>query len=210
MSADVRLIAITDPALHPSRSLVDACLAAEAGGATAVQVRLKHAGAAEMLAATERLMAGLQIPVYVNDRMDVAVAAGAAGVHVGADDFPPEKIRAVAPRPLRIGVSVGTPEEARRALDADADYWSIGPFYRTASKIDAGAPLGPPGFRELAELAPTGMPVVAIGGVTREHVAEVIGAGAAGIAVVAAIFGARDIARAARDLRAAVDSALRP
>jgi thiamine-phosphate pyrophosphorylase len=207
MSADVRLIAITDPALHPGRALFDACMAAEAGGATAVQVRLKHAGAEQLVTATEQLMAGLRIPVYVNDRLDVASAVGAAGVHIGADDFPPAKIRAIAPRPLRVGLSVGSLEEARRALLCDADYWSVGPFYRTATKSDAGAPLGPAGFRDLTDLAPTGLPVVAIGGITREHVTEVIGAGAAGIAVISAIFGARDIERATRELRDAVDLA---
>jgi thiamine-phosphate diphosphorylase len=207
-SADIRLIAITDPALHPGLSLLDACTAAEAGGATAVQVRLKLASAAQLVAATEQLMARLRIPVYVNDRLDVASAVGAAGVHVGADDFPPAMIRTVAPRPLRIGLSVGNLEEARRALACDADYWSVGPFYRTATKSDAGTPLGSAGFRGLAELAPEGLPVIAIGGITQEHVTEVIQAGAAGIAVIAAIFGARDIERATRELRDVLDSAL--
>jgi thiamine-phosphate pyrophosphorylase len=208
VSEDIRLIAITDPSLHPGRDVVEVCRAAEAGGATSVQLRWKGASAADLLRTTERLIAGLGIPVYVNDRLDVALVAGAAGAHLGADDFPPDRIRQMAPRPLRIGVSVGTETEARDARQADADYWSIGPFHPTATKADAGSALGPQGFRSLARVAPPGMPVVAIGGLTVGTVPSAIRAGAAGVAVISAIFAAPDIAGATRALRDAIDTAM--
>jgi thiamine-phosphate pyrophosphorylase len=142
----------------------------------------------------------------VNDRADVAWLGGAAGVHLGAEDLPPARVRAGSPRPLAIGVSVGTIAEAARARASGADYWSLGAVYATASKADAGVPIGPAGFRGLAARAPSGMPCVAIGGITVERVPEVRAAGAHGVAVIHAIFGARDIERAARRLRDAVDA----
>jgi thiamine-phosphate pyrophosphorylase len=204
---DVRLIAILDPAAVGARAL-DAARAAEAGGATILQVRMKDSPAGEMLRWTERLIAALGIPVYVNDRADIAWLAGAAGVHLGADDLPAGRVRAHAPRPLRIGVSVGTPEEADAARRAAADYWSIGAIYATPSKADAGVPIGPAGFAALAARAPAGIPCIAIGGITAPQVPEIRAAGAAGVAVIGAIFGAPDVERAARALRDAVDASL--
>jgi thiamine-phosphate pyrophosphorylase len=205
MVLDVRLIAILDPAQLGERAL-DAARAAEAGGATMVQVRMKHSGGGAFLWWTERLVRALTIPVWVNDRADVAWLAGAAGLHLGADDLPAARVRAHALRSLAIGVSVGTVAEAERAHAADAGYWSIGSVYATGSKPDAGAPIGPAGFTRLATLAPTGVPCVAIGGLTAERVSDVGAAGAAGVGAIHGIFGASDIARAARRLRDAVDS----
>lgn len=205
---DVRLIAILDPAALEPRAL-DAARAAEAGGATILQVRMKDSGAAAFLRWTERLVHAVRLPVWVNDRADIAWLGGAAGVHLGADDLPADRVRARSPRPLSIGVSVGTEEEAGRARPMGADYWSLGSVYATGSKPDAGAPIGPDGFARLARLAPPSMPCVAIGGITAERVPEVCAAGARGVAVIGALFGAADIERAARRLRDAVDAALR-
>jgi thiamine-phosphate diphosphorylase len=205
---DLRLLAILDAGALGGRDPVAAARAAQAGGATAIQLRMKGAAAGPMLALARRLGQALAVPLYLNDRADVAWAAGAAGVHVGADDLPAAALRATARPPFRIGVSVGTPAEAEAALHADPDYWSIGSVFPTPSKPDAGAPIGVEGFRRLAALAPAGMPVIAIGGITADRVAPVIGAGAAGVAVIGAIFGAVDIERAARRLRDAVDEAL--
>jgi len=205
---DVRLIAILDPAAREAGAL-DAARAAEAGGATLLQVRMKDSGGGEFLRWTERLVDTLRIPVWVNDRADVAWLAGAAGIHLGADDLPADRVRARSPRPLRVGVSVGTPAEADRARAAGADYWSLGAVYRTGSKPDAGVPIGVAGFGRLAALAPPGMPCVAIGGVTADRVAELCAAGARGVAVIGAVFAAADVERAARRLRDAVDGALR-
>ncbi len=143
----------------------------------------------------------------MNDRLDVAVATGAAGAHLGADDFPPDRIRTVAPRPFRVGISVGDRAEASDALEADADYWSIGPFYATGTKTDAGAPLGPEGFADLAGAAPPGVPVVAIGGLLADRVSEAVAAGAVGVAVINGIFGRADVEAATREYRDALRAA---
>jgi thiamine-phosphate pyrophosphorylase len=207
MSSDVRLITILDPAALGDRA-VPAARAAESGGATILQIRMKDSPGGALLRWTERLIAAVRIPVWVNDRADVAWLAGAAGVHLGADDLPGDRVRAAAPRPLAIGVSVGTPAEAARARTAGADYWSIGSVYATGSKPDAGAPIGIEGFAALAALAPADVPCVAIGGLTAERVAAVCAAGASGVAVISAVFGVPDVEAAARRLRDAVDAAL--
>ncbi len=205
MKLDVRLIAILDPSTLGTDALA-AARAAAAGGATALQVRMKNSPAAEILRWTERLVEALAVPVYVNDRADIAWAAGAAGVHLGADDLPVARVRAAAPRPVLIGISVGTESEAQAVRDAAPDYWSIGSVYPTPSKADAGAPIGTDGLRRLAGRAPAGVPVIGIGGITAENVGEVIAAGAVGVAVIGAIFGASDPEQAARRLRDAVDA----
>jgi thiamine-phosphate pyrophosphorylase len=209
MRPDVRLIVILDPVARGADAL-DAARAAEAGGATLLQVRMKDSGAAEFLAWTERLLQALRIPVWVNDRADVAWLAGAAGVHLGADDLPADRVRARSPRALHLGVSVGTPAEADRARPLGADYWSLGSVYATGSKPDAGPPIGVGGFSRLAARAPAGTPCIAIGGITADRVAEVCGAGARGVAVIGAVFGDPGVERATRRLRDALDAALGP
>ncbi len=203
---EVRLIAIP-PMGMLQRDPVDLCLAVEQGGASAVQLRFKDLPAAELLRITELVLSRLTIPVFVNDRADVARLAGAAGAHIGADDLEPQTIRAVLPRPFRVGVSVGSRCEAVAARKGDADYWSIGPFYKTSTKVDAGAALGVEGYRKLATLCPPSLPLVAIGGIHVDNVAQVVQAGADGIAVVGAIFGRPDVETATRLLRAALDGA---
>ena len=207
MSPDVRLIAILDPTSSVAPAL-DAARAAEDGGATILQVRMKNSAAADFLEWTERLVVALRIPVWVNDRADIAWLAGAAGLHLGADDLPADRVRARSPHPLAIGVSVGTGVEAERAHPVAADYWSLGSVFATGSKADAGAPIGVDGFARLARLAPPGTPCVAIGGITAERVAEVCAAGARGIAVIGAVFHGPDVERRTRRLRDAVDAAL--
>lgn len=207
MSIDVRLVGICDPSTLGARAIATA-QAVEAGGATALQVRMKNSGAGDLLRWTERLMRAVALPVLVNDRVDVAWAAGAAGVHLGADDLPAHRVRGAVPGALSIGLSVGTDAEAARALGARADYWSLGSVFTTATKADAGAPIGIDGFRALARRAPVNMPVIAIGGVTPERARALCEAGATGVAVVSAIFDAPDPERAARALREAVDGGI--
>jgi thiamine-phosphate diphosphorylase len=141
----------------------------------------------------------------VNDRADVALAAGAAGVHVGVDDLAPALLRRVAPPGFIIGVSVGSDEEVARA--AGADYVGIGPVYPTGSKTDAGAAIGAARFAELAKRC--ALPAVAIGGITSGRVPDVMQVGAAGVAVISALFGASDPTLAARALRSALDASER-
>ena len=207
MSPDVRLIAILDPTALGDRAVPAAC-AAESGGATMLQIRMKDSPGGALLRWTERLMAAVRIPVWVNDRADVAWLSGAAGVHLGADDLPAARVRAAAPSPLAIGVSVGTPAEADRARAGGADYWSMGSVYATGSKPDAGAPIGVAGFAALAALVPPGVPCVAIGGITEDRVADLCAAGATGIAAISAVFAVPDVEAATRRLRDAVDAAL--
>ena len=196
---------VTDPSLFKGGDPVELCRRAVRGGATAVQVRLKNASPRDVVALARRLVGVLPVPVLVNDRVDLALAAGAAGAHLGQDDPPVGALRPHVPPGFLLGISVGSEAEAARAAawGGDADYWSIGPCYATATKPDAGAPLGITGFTTLARLAPTGMPVIGIGGITAGRVGELMGAGATGVAVTAAIWEATDPEAAARALRSA-------
>lgn len=199
----VRLIAITDSLRDGPRGLALRAAAAVAGGATMLQLRLKEESARSLveIARTIQAMAP-DVPLIVNDRADVALAAGAAGVHVGVDDLSPALLRRVAPPGFIIGASVGSDDEVARA--AGADYVGIGPVFATGSKSDAGAAIGAERFGELARRC--GLPAVAIGGITSERVPPVLAAGAAGVAVISALFGASDPTIAARALRDALDA----
>jgi thiamine-phosphate pyrophosphorylase len=186
---------VTDDALAAERDLVALAQAAERGGVSAVQLRLKRATPAELVVLARELVAALAIPLLVNDRPDVALAAGAAGVHLGPDDLPVPLARRIAPSGFIIGASVGSEEEAAAA--AEADYWGIGPWRATPTKGDAGAPLGPDGFARLARLA-GGRPCIAIGRVQPEDVPRVLEAGGVGVAVASGILGQRDVEARAR------------
>ncbi len=206
MPPDYRLIAVTAPELCKGQDVLDACRAAASGGATAIQIRVKTSNAAELCRTTEQVMRIVEVPVYVNDRVDVALAAGAQGVHLGADDLPLGRVHAIVPSTFRVGLSVGSETEAREAADAPAHYWSLGPFARTVSKADAGTPLGAEGFRALRLLASEDIPVIGIGGIDAENVSEVVSAGARGVAIISAIFGAANVERATRRIRDALDA----
>src|SRR5881296_2337769 len=200
----VRLMVITDAALLKGRDPVTACRGAVAGGATMIQVRLKDAAAREVLALARALVGALSVPVIVNDRVDVAIAAAAAGAHLGQEDPPLDQLRPHVPPGFLLGCSVGSTAEAERARAVPADYWSVGPCFATANKPDAGAPLGAAGFGRLARLAPAGTPVIGIGGVTAANAPDLARAGAAGVAVIGAVWEASDPAAAARALRASI------
>src|SRR5437879_618449 len=147
-----------------------------------IQVRLKGAPPREVAALTRSLVGALAIPVIVNDRVDVALAAGAAGAHLGQEDLPLDRVRPHVPAPpaFLLGISVGTPAEAERVRGWPADYWSVGPCFATGTKPDAGPPLGAEGFARLAGLAPAGTPVIAIGGISAANAAAVARAGGRG------------------------------
>ena len=183
---------LTDAALLKGRDAVDVCRRAVSGGATMIQARLKSAPARELAALARALVSALPVPVLVNDRVDVALAVGAAGAHLGQDDPPLDALRPRLPPGFILGLSVGSREEADRVAAWPADYWSVGPCFPTATKPDAGAPLGTAGFAALARRAPPGVPVIAIGGITAERAAALAAADAAGVAVTAAVFGASD------------------
>ncbi|GGC85066.1 thiamine-phosphate synthase [Tersicoccus solisilvae] len=216
------LYLVTDTALAAgpggSRRVPDVVAAAVAGGVTCVQVREKHATGREYLAlvtaVAERV--GDRVPVLVNDRVDVFLAArdagaAVAGVHVGQDDLPVTAVRRLIGPDAVLGLSASTADE----LDVVAtlpvgtvDYLGIGAVHATATKPDAPAPLGVDGFgRAVARLsAGSGLPAVAIGGISTDDAAALRDAGAAGLAVVSAICAAPDPEAAARQLRAAFES----
>jgi thiamine-phosphate pyrophosphorylase len=195
LAAILRLLLVTDDSLLARRDPLATCRAAVAGGVTAVQLRLKHADGPEFLALARMLVAQLPVPVFINDRLDIALAAGARGVHLGADDLPPALARRVAPPGFILGASVG--EDAEVARGAVADYWGIGPYRATATKADAGPALGLAGVSRLLAVA-GGRPCVAIGGILAEDVATLCENGFAGVAVVSGILGQSDVEGAAR------------
>src|SRR6266571_893007 len=130
--------------------------------------------------------------------------ACAAGAHLGQEDPPLDRLRPHVPPDFLLGLSVGSPAEAERGRAWPADYWSVGPCFHTANKPDAGVPLGAEGFGRLARLAPAGTPVIGIGGVTAANAPALARAGAAGVAVIGAVWEASDPAAAARALRASI------
>jgi len=195
---------LTDDALLKGRDAVDVCRRAVGGGATLIQVRSKTQAPLAVASLTRALVAALPVPVLVNDRVDVALAAGAAGAHLGQDDPPLDRLRPILPPGFILGISVGSAAEADRVRDWPADYWSVGPCYTTDTKPDAGAALGVEGFAALARRAPPGVPVVAIGGIAAASARPLLTAGAAGVAVIAAVLAANDPERAARELAEAL------
>jgi thiamine-phosphate pyrophosphorylase len=209
---DPRLYLVFDP-VH-GRARPGALLAAAvAGGVTAVQVRSPTATTRELHAATldvRGALTGTGVGLVVDDRLDVALAAGADGVHLGQDDLPVPAARRVADTVaygFSIGWSVGRPEdvEAARALAPGVvDLLGAGPVWTTATKPDAGEGIGPEALAALVARAP--VPVVAIGGVTPERAEAALDTGVAGLAVSSAITEAADPAAAARTLRRAVDA----
>jgi thiamine-phosphate pyrophosphorylase len=185
---------VTDDRLVAGRDLVALARAAEAGGVTAIQLRLKQAAPREQVELARALVAALRVPVLVNDRPDVAIAAGAAGVHLGPDDLPPALARRIAPPGFLIGASVGS--EAEAAAAEAADYWGVGPWRVSSTKLDAGEALGADGFGRIVALA-GGRPCLAIGAVRPEDSVAIRQAGGAGLAVASGILGSPDIRAAA-------------
>ncbi len=204
------LYVITDTVLSHGRSALEIARAALEGGADAVQLRDKSSPAFNLC----RLVSEIQPQarkfgalLVVNDRVDVALVCGADGAHVGQEDLPAREARRLLPRPVVLGVSAGSREEARRAEKEGADYLGVGPVFPTPTKPDTGEALGIERFSEIARAV--AIPVVAIGGITLETVDQVIGAGAAGAAVVSAVVAADDMAGAARALKRRIAEARR-
>jgi len=194
VAGHLALMLVTDDRLLAGRDLVAVCREAVQGGVTCVQLRLKLTPPRELVAIARALIGALRVPVLVNDRLDVALAAGAAGVHLGPDDLPVALARRMVPAGFWIGASVGNEGEVE--LGRGADYWGVGPWGETSTKAEAGAPLGSEGFRAIQTLS-KGIPCVAIGGIRPTDVTAVLDAGGVGVAVVTGILGAADVRRAA-------------
>lgn len=198
-TALLRLIVILDEQAAAGRDLADLAAAAVRGGATMLQVRAKQLRAGALADLTRRVIAAAgDVPVLVNDRLDVAIAAGAAGCHLGQDDFPIADALSLVPSGFLLGGSAGEADEARRATAAGAHYLGVGPVHATTHKNDAGAAIGVTGFVRVREA--TTLPCVAIGGVTAADIPALLAGGAAGIAVVGAVLAAPDPERATADL----------
>lgn len=201
-SFDLSLYLVTDRPALGGRNLVDVVDAAVAGGVTMVQLREKTASTREFVELARALVAKLRphgVPLLINDRLDVALAADADGVHVGQDDMHPVDVRAILGPEKIVGLSVTGEAETTAARGLPVDYLGAGPVFATATKKDAGAPQGLAGLATMLSLAT--VPVVAIGGITRERAPSVIAAGAQGVAVVSAICSAPDPQSAAAILR---------
>ena len=189
----LRLIVITDTGLAAPRSVVEVVAAALAGGAKAVQLRNKGESARELMAVGTELRARTRQAgalLFVNDRMDVALALGADGVHLGPADLPVAAVRRHAPPGFLVGRSADDPLVARTAVADGADYIGCGTVYATTTKADAGDVIGLEGLRAVVEAV--AVPVVGIGGITAARAPEVVGTGAAGVAVVGAVMAAAD------------------
>lgn len=207
-SFDLGLYLVTDQAVLLGRDLFDVVGQAVAGGARLVQLREKQACTREFVELARGLVAlvrPLGAQLVINDRVDVALAAKADGVHVGQDDMHPADVRSLLGPDKIIGLSVTGEDEARAAQGLPVDYLGAGPVFATTTKADAGQPQGLAGLARMAALAQ--VPVVGIGAITAANAAAVLAAGASGLAVVSAICAAPAPLAAARELRAIVDAA---
>jgi len=202
-----RLCLVTDRRQTAGRALLDVIALAVQSGVDAVQLREKDLAARALLDLAVQLRDLCRrsgAVLLINDRIDVALAAGAGGVHLPADSFSPRDARGVlGPDPL-IGVSTHSVSDARAAAATGADYVIFGPVYPTPSKQAYGPPLGLGALAEVVESVP--IPVLAIGGITPERVSAVRARGAHGVAVISAILSAGDPRAASRSLRDGLDA----
>lgn len=197
------LYVITDESMGRGRDHAEIALSAIAGGADVIQLRDKTASSRKLYEAAmaiRRLTWNNNVPFIVNDRLDLALACRADGLHVGQSDLPAAVARRLLGKTRILGVSAESIEQARQAIKDGADYLGVGPIFEArTTKSDAGAPIG---LELLAHIrATTPLPIIAIGGINARNAAQVIQAGASGIAVISAIAAADDIKAATRQLK---------
>ncbi len=205
LSRKLFLTVLLDPASTPGGLVLEQAAKAIRGGATAIQLRSKEASARDLAAVGKALGAlcrSLDVLFIVNDRLDVALACGSDGVHLGQADLPIEAAREIAPRGFVIGASAHDPEEAREAERLGADYLGVGAIFPTSTKGNARF-IGIGGFR--AVLGATTLPCVGIGGITAKTALEVLRCGACGVAVHSAVARAQEAEAAAREFRIAME-----
>ncbi|MEY4756098.1 MAG: hypothetical protein RJA34_996 [Pseudomonadota bacterium] len=203
----LRLYLVTDRDSLGSRTLIDVVQAAVHGGVTCVQLREKQANARDFHALAAALMALLApqgIALIINDRVDIALACGAHGVHLGQSDLPVASARQLLPPEVFIGWSVETPADVALASQLPVDYLGVSPVFATPTKTDTHTPWGLNGLREVRKQ--THLPLVAIGGIHAGNARETLDAGADSLAVVSAICSAPDPQAAARTLRSLCDA----
>jgi len=198
-----RLYLVTDERLSRGRSHLEVAEAAIRGGADVIQLRDKSADSGTLYRialALRKLTLEAKVPLIVNDRLDIALAVDADGLHVGQDDLPASVARRLLPPGKILGVSTETPQEALKAVEDGADYLGVGPIFEArGSKADAGEPKG------LGMIAPIRakcrLPIVAIGGIKSGNARSVREAGADAVAVISDIVAADDIEQAARRMK---------
>jgi thiamine-phosphate pyrophosphorylase len=199
---DFSLYLVTDRRLSLGRSTVEVVAAAVSGGVTCVQLREKHCSTREFLEEARRvreLLVGTGVPLIINDRLDVALAVAADGVHLGQNDMHLSDARRLVGERLVIGISAESVADAIRAEAEGADYIGVSPVFTTPTKMDTAPPLGLEGLRAIRRAV--SLPLVAIGSIRHDNAAEVLRAGADGLAVVSAIVSAPCPRTAAAALR---------
>lgn len=205
-----RLHLLTDVVLQSRFSHEDLARLGIAGGADTIQLREKGGSTRRMIEVAKSMLVVCRqagVPLIVNDRIDVALAADADGVHLGQSDFPIPLARELLGKDRLIGGSAATLEEARVCLAEGADYIGFGPVYVTGSKADAGPVSGPEGLKQVVDTI--ALPIIAIGGISDENVSAVMRAGAYGIAVISAVCCQIDPQGATKALREALERSIR-
>lgn len=204
MFVDYSLYLVTDRGMLGGKNLYKAVEEAVRGGVTLLQLREKDAGSGEFynIAVEMKKLAGLyRTPLIINDRLDIALAVDADGLHIGQEDLPLEVARKLLGPGKILGYSVSNQAEAVYGEENGADYLGAGPVYHTGSKEVAIEPIGPAGLKRIKESV--SIPVVGIGGIGIANIGEVKESGIAGISVISAILARRDIEEAARELKSA-------
>jgi thiamine-phosphate pyrophosphorylase len=207
---DYSLYFVTDRGLSRGRSTLEIVRAAVQGGVTCVQLREKTCSTREFIAealSVKAFLTSCGVPLIINDRVDIALAVGADGVHLGQTDMPLAAARSLTGQGLVIGVSAESIEDAVAAQTRGADYLGVSPVFATPTKTDTAAPLGLAGLAAIRRAVK--LPLVAIGGLHAGNAAAAVRSGADGIAVVSAIAAADDPAQAARYLKRAIHEARR-
>ncbi|MDD4627178.1 MAG: thiamine phosphate synthase [Syntrophomonas sp.] len=202
LAPDYSLYLVTDRGLLQGRSLLEEVRKAVKGGVSMVQLREKEAGSREFYELAQALQAELRelgVPLLINDRLDIALAADADGLHLGQDDLPLPVARSLLGREKIIGLSINKREEAREGEKMGADYLGISPIFSTPTKLDAPPATGLEFLRSIRQEIK--IPLVAIGGINKENLKMIKETGADGAAVISALMGASDIAGEARKLR---------
>ena len=205
---DYSLYLVTDRGLARGRSTLEIVRAAANGGVTCVQLREKDCSTLEFIEqalSIKEYLSARGIPLIINDRIDVAQAVKADGIHLGQTDMPLDMARAIVEDSMLIGISAESLEDAIEAEKGGADYLGVSPIYATPTKTDTAPPLGLEGLRQIR--AAVKIPLVGIGGLNRENAAEVIRNGADGVAVVSAIVAAEDPEAAAAELNQLISGA---
>ena len=210
---DLSVYGILDPERSLSRDLAELAVQAIKGGATFLQLRNKHGGTRELVAQARAILSATHrsgVPLVINDRVDVALVTRAHGVHIGEDDMAPQDARELLGPEAIVGVTIHSVEEAMAAPVEMADYFGVGGVYQTASKINRHGPIGPDGLGEIADALRSRKPgaqVVGIAGIDHGNAAEVVAAGADGVAVISTLFMADDVEAATAKLAATVAGA---